>query len=356
MSALPKFSMRELLEAGVHYGHRTMRWNPRMEPYLYGARNDIHIIDLQKTVPMLNRALKMVHDVVVKNGRVLFVGTKTQASSIVAENAKRCGQYYVNHRWLGGMLTNWNTVSASIRTLRGIEERLDNPEVAARLTKKEILELNRSREKLERSLGGIREMGGRPDVLFVVDTNKEKLAIQEAKKLNIPVIAIVDSNSNPDEVTYPIPGNDDATRAIDLYCKLFSDAALAGIQDSLASSGVDIGAAANLPGEKVAPAAPAKAASTKAEPEAKPVSDAELKSAIKDAEKLLGAEEPKEEPAKKPAAKKPAAKKTADKKDTAEEAKEEPAKKPAAKKPAAKKATTAKKPAAKKATAKKVAE
>lgn len=293
MSALPNFTMNELLEAGVHYGHRTMRWNPRMEPYLYGARNDIHIIDLQKTVPMLNRALKVVHDVVAKNGRVLFVGTKPQASDIISEFAKRCGQYYVNHRWLGGMLTNWNTVSASIRTLRNIEDRLNNPEIAARLTKKEVLDLTRYREKLERSLGGIREMGGRPDLLFVIDTNKEKLAVQEAVKLNIPVVAIVDSNSNPDEVTYPIPGNDDATRSIALYCKLISDAALSGIQDGLAYAGVDIGASTNVPGR------PSQAKQAKPVAEVVPISAAALEQAIEGVSETLSGETKKAAPAKK---------------------------------------------------------
>lgn len=331
MSALPNFTMRELLEAGVHYGHRTMRWNPRMSPYLFGARNDIHIIDLQKTVPMLNRALKIVHDTVAKNGRVLFVGTKMQASDLVAESAKRCGQYYVNHRWLGGMLTNWNTVSASIRTLRNIEERLNNPEIAARLTKKELLDLTRYREKLERSLGGIREMGGRPDLLFVVDTNKENLAVQEAIKLNIPVIAVVDSNSNPDEITYPIPGNDDATRAIGLYCKLISDAALSGIQDGLVSSGVDLGAVANLPGEGLSAAVKL---SSKPKAKEKEVSDEELKEAVEQAASALTGEK-KETKKKATTAKKPAT--------TAKAA-------PAAKKPA-----TAKKAPAKKAPAKKKA-
>lgn len=324
MSALPNFTMHELLEAGVHYGHRTMRWNPRMDPYLYGARNDIHIIDLQKTVPMLNRALKVVHDVVAKNGRVLFVGTKMQASPIISESAKRCGQYYVNHRWLGGMLTNWNTVSASIRTLRNIEERLGNPEIAARLTKKEVLDLSRYREKLDRSLGGIREMGGRPDLLFVVDTNKEKLAVQEAIKLNIPVIAVVDSNSNPDEITYPIPGNDDATRAIALYCKLISDAALSGIQDGLTLSGVDLGSVAHLPGEGLSAAVRLNqkgAKQAKREEKKEEVSDAELQDAIKEASALLAGDDAESKKKSSATAKKAPAKKEA--------AKKAPAKKPA---------------------------
>lgn len=245
MSAIPQFTIQELIEAGVHFGHRTMRWNPRMEPYLYGVRGDIHIINLQQTAPLLHHALKVVHDVVAKNGRVLFVGTKSQASDAIAEAAKRCGQYYVNHRWLGGMLTNWNTVSASIRTLKALEDRLNSPEVLASLTKKEALDLARRRDKLERSLGGIRDMGGRPDLLFVLDTNKENLAIDEADRLGIPVIGIVDSNSDPESVKFPVPGNDDATRAIQLYCRLISDAVLAGIQEEMKVAGVDVGASAN---------------------------------------------------------------------------------------------------------------
>lgn len=323
MSALPTFTMGELLDAGVHFGHRTMRWNPRMEPYLYGSRNNIHIIDLQKTVPMLYRGLKVIHDAVANNGRILFVGTKSQASDIIAEYAKRCGQYYVNHRWLGGMLTNWNTVSASIRTLRSIEEKLNTPEIADGLTKKELLDLSRRREKLERSLGGIREMGGRPDVIFVIDTNKEKLAIQEANVLGIPVVAIIDSNCNPDEVTYPIPGNDDATRAIKLYCRLVSDAVLSGIQDELVSAGVDLGAVAELPGDVVE--LEDEAGEVVARGESSPE---ELKEAVAEAAKALSGE-PKKAPVKKVVAEKKApAKKPAVEKKT-------PAKKPAAK-PAAK--------------------
>ncbi len=247
MSNIPTFTMRELLEAGVHYGHKTMRWNPRMAPYLFGSRNGTHIIDLQQTAPLLHQSLQTVYDVVRKNGRVLFVGTKRQASEQIAEAAARCGQYYVNHRWLGGMLTNWNTVSASIKTLRDIESRLVSEE-AEGLKKKEILSMQRKADKLRLFLGGIMDMGGRPDLLFIIDTNKESIALSEAKKLGIPVIAILDSNSNPEGVNYPIPGNDDATRAIRLYCKLISDAALAGIQESLGASGVDIGASADVPG------------------------------------------------------------------------------------------------------------
>ena len=250
MSSVPKFTMRELLEAGVHYGHKTMRWNPRMAPYLFGSRNGTHIIDLQQTAPLLHQALQVVYDVVRKNGRVLFVGTKRQASEQITEAATRCGQYYVNHRWLGGMLTNWNTVSKSIKTLRDIEAKLTS-EDAAGLKKKEILSMQRQADKLRLFLGGIMDMGGKPDLLFIIDTNKESIALLEARKLGIPVIAILDSNSNPEGVSYPIPGNDDATRAIKLYCKLVSDAALAGIQESLGASGLDIGSAADLQGGRL---------------------------------------------------------------------------------------------------------
>lgn len=244
VAALPQFTMRDLLEAGVHYGHKTMRWNPRMAPFLFGSRHGIHVIDLQQTVPLLHQALKVVYEVVKANGRVLFVGTKRQASEPIAEAAKRCGQYYVNHRWLGGMLTNWNTVSQSIKALREIEGQLAEENIG--LTKKELLGLERQREKLNRSLGGIMDMGGKPDLLFIIDTNKESLAMAEAKKLGIPVIAVLDSNSNPEGVDYAIPGNDDATRAIELYCRLISDAALLGIQEGLSAAGVDVGANAKV--------------------------------------------------------------------------------------------------------------
>ncbi len=246
MSSIPTFTMRELLEAGVHYGHKTMRWNPRMAPYLFGSRNGTHIIDLQQTAPLLHQSLQTVYDVVKRNGRVLFVGTKRQASDQIAEAASRCGQYYVNHRWLGGMLTNWNTVSASIKTLRDIESKL-NGEEAEGLKKKEILSMQRRADKLRLFLGGIMDMGGKPDLLFIIDTNKESIALLEAKKLGIPVIAILDSNSNPEGVNFPIPGNDDSTRAIRLYCKLISDAALAGIQESLGAAGVDVASSGRFP-------------------------------------------------------------------------------------------------------------
>lgn len=241
--ALPAFSMNELIEAGVHFGHKTKRWNPRMAPYIYGVRNDIHIINLGKTVPMLQKGLHAVRDVVAQNGRILFVGTKRQASGPIAEAAKRCGQHYINQRWLGGLLTNWNTIQVSIRTLRKLEEQLAGTNVG--FTKKELLSMSRHRDKLESSLGGIKDMGGRPDMLFVIDTNKEDLAIKEAQKLGIPIVAIVDSNCTTEGITYPIPGNDDSTRAINLYLQLISDAVLDGIQASMLASGQDLGARAD---------------------------------------------------------------------------------------------------------------
>lgn len=242
MSALPDFSMRELIEAGVHFGHKTKRWNPRMAPFIYGARNDIHIIDLQQTVPMLHRALSAVRATVAKNGRILFVGTKRQASEEIAEAAKRCGQYYVNQRWLGGMLTNWSTIQNSIRQLRKYEELLADADSG--LTKKEILTTQRARDKLDRSLGGIRDMGGKPDLLFIIDTNREDLAVKEAQKLGIPIVAVIDTNCTTDGIDFPVPGNDDATRAIKLYCKLISDAALSGLKENLTVKEKDFGSAA----------------------------------------------------------------------------------------------------------------
>tara|TARA_R110000868_G_scaffold51855_1_gene164053 strand:+ start:18603 stop:19400 length:798 start_codon:yes stop_codon:yes gene_type:complete len=247
--ALPTFTMRQLMEAGVHFGHHTRRWNPKMKQYIFGARNDIHILNLQETVPMLHRAMQAVRDVTAAGGRVLFVGTKRQASPVIAEAAKRCGQYYVNHRWLGGMLTNWNTVSNSIKRLKEQDEILTNG--AEGLTKKEILNLTRSRDKLERALGGIKDMGGLPDIIVVVDTNKEALAVHEAKNLNIPVVAILDTNSDPANVAYPIPGNDDAIRAIQLYSDLFVGAVLDGIQQEMTASGADLGEAEDVPAEDV---------------------------------------------------------------------------------------------------------
>lgn len=244
MTTIPKFSITDLLEAGVHFGHKRMRWNPKMAPYIYGVKNGIHIIDLQQTAPMLHEGLQMIYNVVKNNGKVLFVGTKKQASDIVAETAAKCGQYYVNHRWLGGMLTNWGTVSKSIKTLKDLENKSseENAEAFDKLTKKEKLQNSREVEKLTKYLGGIRDMGGHPHILFVIDTNKESIAIQEANKLGIPVIAIVDTNCNPDGVTLPIPGNDDSAKSITLYCNLVASTVLAGIQDSLVESGVDLGA------------------------------------------------------------------------------------------------------------------
>lgn len=252
--AMPDFTLRQLLEAGVHFGHHTRRWNPRMAPYLFGIRNQVHIIDLQQTVPMLDRALKAVRDVTAAGGRVLFVGTKRAAADHVAEAALKCGQYYVNHRWLGGMLTNWKTITGSIKRLRQIDDMLNGDTQG--LTKKEVLDITRDREKLERALGGIKEMGGLPDILFIIDTNKEKLAVEEANKLGIPVIAILDSNSDPAGVTYPIPGNDDAIRAITLYCDLISGSVLDGISQEMQASGQDIGAAEELMTEVLPDLAP----------------------------------------------------------------------------------------------------
>ena len=239
--ALPDFSMRGLLEAGAHFGHQSHRWNPKMAPYIFGARNNIHIIDLAQTVPLLHQALKTVSDTVAKGGRVLFVGTKRQAQDQIADAAKRSAQYYINSRWLGGMLTNWKTISGSINRLRKLDEQLGAG--AGGLTKKERLMLTRERDKLEKALGGIKDMGGTPDLIFVIDTNKEQLAIKEANRLKIPVVAILDTNCDPDGVTYPIPANDDAGRAIALYCDLVARAAIDGIARSQGALGMDIGAA-----------------------------------------------------------------------------------------------------------------
>ncbi len=244
--ALPDYSMRQLLEAGAHFGHRTQRWNPKMAPYIYGSRNDIHIMDLTQTVPMLHQALVALRDVAAGGGRILFVGTKRQASEPVAAAAKRCAQYYVNSRWLGGTLTNWQTISHSIKRMRTIEETLNSAQSSG-LKKKELLGLLRERDKLDRSLGGIKEMGGLPNILFVIDTNKEAIAVAEARKLDIPVCAILDSNSNPDGIAYPIPGNDDAARALVLYCDLIARAVIDGLSQGQVASGVDTGEADVLP-------------------------------------------------------------------------------------------------------------
>ena len=243
--ALPTFTMRQLIEAGVHFGHNTRRWNPKMKQYIFGTRDNVHIIDLQQTVPMLYRAMQAARDVAANGGRVLFVGTKNQAQQAVREAAERCGQYYVNHRWLGGTLTNWKTVSQSIRRLKDIDSKQEKGEFEG-LTKKEKLNISREREKLDRSLGGIKNMGGRPDLIFVIDTVKEDLALNEARRLGIPVIAICDTNADPDGIEFPVPGNDDAIRAIKLYCDLISGAVLDGIQAEMAAAGVDIGASENV--------------------------------------------------------------------------------------------------------------
>ena len=276
--ALPAFNMRQLLEAGVHFGHQSHRWNPKMAPFIYGSRNKIHILDLTQTVPMLHQALLKVSETVAGGGRVLFVATKRQASDGIAEAAKRSAQYFINHRWLGGTLTNWKTVSQSIRRLRQLDDILADPQGR---TKKEVLNLQRERDKLNQSLGGIKDMGGTPDLLVVIDTNKEAIAIQEARKLNIPVIAILDTNCNPDGITFPIPGNDDAARAIQLYCDLMADSILDGLAAGQSAAGVDLGASeapmepalakaltpepAPAPKAKKAKAAPAPAAAPEAE-------------------------------------------------------------------------------------------
>ncbi len=301
--ALPEFSMRQLLEAGVHFGHQTHRWNPKMASYIFGARNNIHIIDLAQTVPLLHQALVTVRDTVAGGGRVLFVGTKRQASGPISDAAKRSAQYYVNHRWLGGMLTNWKTISNSIARLRTLEEDLAKEDLG--ITKKEILRRTREKDKLERALGGIKDIGGTPHVMFVIDTNKEQIAIKEARKLGIPVIAIVDTNCDPDGISHPIPGNDDAGRAINLYCDLISRAAIEGISMAQGAAGVDLGeaeepvseiledvSAAEAPPEAVAVAeeAPAEAAAPAEETPAEEVPVEEAP-----AEEAPAAEAPAEE-------------------------------------------------------------
>jgi small subunit ribosomal protein S2 len=300
--ALPDFTMRQLLEAGAHFGHQTHRWNPKMERYIFGARSNIHIIDLSQTMPLLHQALVKAREVAASGGRVLFVGTKRQASEPVAAAAKRCAQYYVNHRWLGGTLTNWRTISASIARLRELEGVLDGGEAGAR-PKKELLQLTREREKLELSLGGIKDMGGIPDLMFVIDTNKEGIAILEARKLNIPVIAILDTNSDPQGITYPVPGNDDAARALQLYCDLMADSVLDGLTEGQAAMGVDIGASE----EPAEPVLRTRAAKVKAEAEPEeepaPAAEPELEAAFtaapaaKPAKKAAKAATPVQEPA-----------------------------------------------------------
>ncbi len=287
--ALPEFSMRQLLEAGAHFGHQTHRWNPKMDRYIFGSRANIHIIDLSQSIPLLHQALVKVREVAASGGRVLFVGTKRQASDPVATAAKRSAQYYVNHRWLGGTLTNWRTISGSIARLRELEGLLDGDH--GHRTKKELLTLTREREKLELSLGGIKDMGGIPDLMFVIDTNKEAIAIQEARKLNIPVVAILDTNSDPDGITYPIPGNDDAARALQLYCDLIADAVLDGLAAGQASMGVDLGASVD----------PTEPALRKSKAKAAPAAEAPAEEASREmaaaTEELAAAAEPAAEAA-----------------------------------------------------------
>ena len=248
--SLPTFTMRQLLEAGVHFGHHTRRWNPKMAPYIFGKRNSIHIINLEKTVPMLYEALEAIQSIAKNGGKFLFVGTKRSASDLIAQAATNCGQYYVNHRWLGGMLTNWETVSKSIKKLKNLEDRISSGEIN-NLTKKERLNIERQKEKLDLTLGGIKNMNGIPDALFIIDTNKEAIAVLEANNLNIPVFAICDTNTNPSGVDFPIPGNDDALRAISLYCDLIAASVLKGLESNLEESGVDIGESQVLAEEKI---------------------------------------------------------------------------------------------------------
>lgn len=241
MSNLPKVSIKDLLDAAVHFGHKTSRWNPKMAPYIYGIRDGVHIIDLNQTAGLLTAALKTIYEVTKTNGRVLFVGTKVQATDIISQYAEKCGQYYVNHRWLGGMLTNWGTVSKSIKRLEALEEVLAEEEKEPTHTKKEILDLTRKKDKLVKAFGGIRNMGGKPDLMIIVDTNKEHIARSEADKLGIPIVAILDTNSDPDHIAFPVPGNDDAIRSITYYCDIFANTVLAGLEASLSASGVDVG-------------------------------------------------------------------------------------------------------------------
>ena len=243
---MPSFTIRQLLESGVHFGHHTRRWNPKMTPYIFGVRNNIHIINLEETVPLLTQALSAIREVAASGGRILFVGTKKSCSDIIAESAKSCGQYYVNHRWLGGMMTNFSTVSNSIRRLKELDEKLDSEDINA-LSKKEVLKMTRDRDKLNNSLGGIKEMGGLPDMLFVIDTIKDSIAISEAKTLNIPVVAVLDTNSNPDGIDYPIPGNDDALRAVTLYCNLVSESIIDGLQAEMLKQEKDFDPVEKLP-------------------------------------------------------------------------------------------------------------
>lgn len=295
--AIPTFSMRQLIEAGVHFGHNARRWNPKMAPFIYGTRDKVHILDLRQTAPMMYQAMQLVRSTVSEGGRVLFVGTKRQAQDPIAEAAKKCGQYYVNHRWLGGMLTNWKTVSNSIKRLKDMEKSIEDG-TAEGLTKKERLNMAREQEKLSKALGGIKDMGGQPDLLFVIDTNKEALAIHEAKKLGIPVIAICDTNTDPSNIDYPIPGNDDAIRAIRLYCDLMSGSVLDGIKAEMAAAGVDLGASE----EPIEPSVEAPAEEKAEEVEAKKAPAKKAKKAT--AKKAKKASAKKASKAKKASAKK----------------------------------------------------
>lgn len=317
-SGLPQFTIKQMLEAGVHFGHKTMRRNPKMGKYIFGDRNNLSIINLEQTAICLNNALKTVKEIAKNNGRILFVATKKQAYDSIASAAKRCGQYYVNQRWLGGMLTNWKTISGSIKTLKKIEEQLANDELG--LNKKERLVLDRQRAKLDLALGGIRNMGGYPDLVFIIDTNREALAVAEAKKLGVPIMAILDSNSNPDGIVYPIPGNDDSVKSIKLYCRLISDAILAGIKENMAIAGVDVSGLENASDEEILEVVNSKKDEIKKSDSKK----SEERSGKKDDKKPAGKfskdkkkdqqTKPVVEKKKKPAAKKPATK-TEEKKD-----------------------------------------
>ena len=291
--ALPTFTMRQLIEAGCHFGHNTRRWNPKMDSYIYGVRDGIHILDLQQTVPLLHRAMEAVQQTVSQGGRVLFVGTKRQAQDIVKEAAERCGQYYMNHRWLGGTLTNWKTISNSIKRLKDLEDRFDKGEFQG-LTKKEQLNLSREKEKLHRSLGGIKDMGGLPSIIIVIDTNREDLAVAEANTLGVPVVGILDSNSDPKGITFPVPGNDDAIRAIKMYCDLIAASVLDGIQKEMTDAGVDLGEAAEAPAEDIPAEAPAEEAAPAEETSAEAAPAEEAPAAEAPAEE---AEKPAEETA-----------------------------------------------------------
>lgn len=339
MSNLPSFTIRDLMDVGAHFGHRTMRWNPKMQPYIHGTANNIHIIDLQKTAPMLHNAMKKAREVASNNGRILFVATKRQATNIVAEAAEKCGQYYVNHRWMGGTLTNWNTVSQSLKTLAQMEEQLADEE--SNLVKKERLSIQRKVDKLNKALGGIRSMGGKPDLIFVIDTNREKIAIQEAKKLGVPVAAIVDTNCNPDDIDIVIPGNDDSIKSIRMFANLMADAIISGISDSVGGSASK---SAPLSDDEAKDKADLESGKAKAKVTKKVAAKKKVTKDETTAEesKEAKAEDKKEEkkPAKKPAAKKAAPKKAAE--DASGKEEKKPAKKAAAKKPAAKKESTEK--------------